>query len=271
MADDERFRSWLARWERMSATPNAATATLRWALELDLGPILPAVQAPTLVIHRTGTGLFDLDATREVAALLPNAKCVELPGVDELPFLGDSDALLAEIEQFLTGQQHIADGDRVLTTVLFTDIVGSTLKAEELGDRRWRHLLDDHHARVRRLLERFGGTEVDTAGDGFFAVFDGPARAVRCAAAICDNVREIGLEVRAGVHTGEVERRGNSFSGVAVHIGARVAALAEAGEVLVTGTVQMLVLGSGIRFGDRGTHRLKGVAEPWQLFVVERV
>jgi class 3 adenylate cyclase len=269
MAADERFRSWLARWERMSATPNAAAATLRWAMELDLGPVLPAVQAPTLILHRTGTGLFDLDATRRVAARMPNASTIELPGVDELPYIGDSDAMLAEIEQFLTGSEHVADVNRILTTVLFTDVVGSTRKAEELGDRRWRHLLEDHHARVRRLLDRYGGVEIDTAGDGFLATFDGPARAVRCAVAICDAVREIGLEVRAGLHTGEVERRDHSIAGVAVHLGARVAALAQGSEVLATSTVQMLVLGSGIRFTDRGLHTLKGISEPVQLFAVE--
>jgi class 3 adenylate cyclase len=204
-----------------------------------------------------------------VAARIPNASCVELPGEDELPYLGDTDALVAEIEQFLTGREHVADVDRILTTVLFTDVVGSTRKAQELGDRRWRHLLEEHHARVRRLLDRHGGVEIDTAGDGFLATFDGPARGVRCASAISDAVREIGLEVRAGLHTGEVERRDRSIAGVAVHIGARVAALAQGSEVLATSTVQMLVLGSGIRFADRGVHTLKGIAEPWQLFAVE--
>jgi class 3 adenylate cyclase len=200
---------------------------------------------------------------------MPHARCVELPGRDDLPYLGDADAVLGEIAEFLGVRRRAAESDRTLATVLFTDIVGSTQQAQALGDRRWRFLLEDHHGRVRRLLERFRGTEVDTAGDGFFATFDGPARAVRCACEIRDAVRDIGLEVRAGLHTGEVETRGGAVTGVAVHVGARVAAAAQAGEVLVTSTVQMLVLGSGIAFSDRGMHQLKGVAEPWQLFAVE--
>jgi class 3 adenylate cyclase/alpha-beta hydrolase superfamily lysophospholipase len=269
MATDERFRAWWRRWETMSATPNAAAATLRWAAEFDLGPILPLVQAPTLLLHRQDTGLFDLDVVHAAARTMPHARCVELPGRDELPYLGDVDAVLAEIAEFLGVRRQAADAERTLATVLFTDIVESTHKAQALGERRWRFLLEDHHSRVRRLLERFRGTEVDTAGDGFFATFDGPARAVRCACAIRDAVRDIGLEVRAGLHTGEVENRRRAVTGVAVHVGARVAAVAQASEVLVTSTVQMLVLGSGIAFSDRGMHQLKGVAEPWQLFAVE--
>ena len=170
---------------------------------------------------------------------------------------------------FLTGHRADVADDRVLATVLFTDIVGSTQKADQLGDRRWGYVLDEHHARIRRLLHRFHGSEVDTAGDGFFAIFDGPARAIRCACAIRDTVRDIGIEIRAGLHTGEVERRGAAVTGLAVHAGARVAALAQASEVLVTSTVQMLVLGSGISFADRGEHTLKGVPGQWQLFAVE--
>ena len=269
LADDERFCAWFRRWERLSATPNAAAATLRWAAEFDLGPILPAIQAPTLVVHRRDAALVDLDAVHRAVAMIPRGRSVELPGTDALPFVGDADALLDEIEQFLTGATASADVDRTLTTVLFTDIVDSTPRAEALGDRRWRYLLEDHNARVRRMVDRFRGVEVDTAGDGFFATFDGPARAVRCACAIRDAVREIGLEVRAGLHTGEVERRGTDISGLAVHIGARVSALAQASEVLVTSTVQMLVLGSGIPFVDRGVHALKGVSEPLQIYAVD--
>jgi class 3 adenylate cyclase len=173
------------------------------------------------------------------------------------------------IQEFLTGAQARPDFDRSLATMLFTDIVGSTQKADELGDRRWRYLLDEHHARIRRLLDRFHGVEVDTAGDGFFATFDGPARAIRCACAARDAVQEIGVQIRAGLHTGEVEREGKGATGLAVHVGARVAALAQASEVLVTSTVKMLVLGSGIGFADRGRHRLKGVPDQWQLFAVE--
>ncbi|HEX7266626.1 MAG TPA: adenylate/guanylate cyclase domain-containing protein [Streptosporangiaceae bacterium] len=268
-ADDTRFLSWYRRWERLSSTPSAAAATLRWAMEFDLGPVLPAIQARTLIVHRTGNALFDAESVREAAKMIPDARCAELPGDDELPYVGDADALLDVIQEFLTGTRGVPDLDRSLATVLFTDIVGSTQKAEQLGDRRWRDLLDEHHARIRRLLDRFRGSEVDTAGDGFFITFDGPARAVRCACAIRDAVRDIGIEIRAGLHTGEVERREASVTGLAVHAGARVAALAQPSEVLVTSTVQMLVLGSGISFTDRGRHRLKGVPGQWQLFAVE--
>ena len=268
-ADDTRFVSWYRRWERLSSTPSAAAATLRWAMQSDLGPVLPSIQARTLIVHRAGNALVDLESARAAARLIPGARCVELPGDDELPYIGDSDALLDVVQEFLTGARGTADFDRSLATVLFTDIVGSTQKAGQLGDRRWGYLLDEHHARTRRLLDRFRGIEVDTAGDGFFATFDGPARAVRCACAIRDAVRDIGIEIRAGLHTGEVERKGRSVAGLAVHVGARVGALAQASEVLVTSTVQMLVLGSGISFADRGPHKLKGVPGEWQLFAVE--
>ena len=268
-ADDTRFVSWYRRWERLSSTPSAAAATLRWAMQSDLGPVLPSIQARTLIVHRAGNALVDLESARAAARLIPGARCVELPGDDELPYIGDSDALLDVVQEFLTGARGTADFDRSLATVLFTDIVGSTQKAGQLGDRRWGYLLDEHHARTRRLLDRFRGIEVDTAGDGFFATFDGPARAVRCACAIRDAMRDIGIEIRAGLHTGEVERKGRSVAGLAVHVGARVGALAQASEVLVTSTVQMLVLGSGISFADRGPHKLKGVPGEWQLFAVE--
>ena len=268
-ADDARFVSWYRRWERLSLTPSAAAATLRWAMESDLSPVLPAIQARTLIVHRTGNALFDLESVRATAKMIPDARYAELPGSDDLPYIGDADALLDVIQEFLTGTQGTPDFDRSLATVLFTDIVGFEQKAGQLGDRRWRDLLDEHHARIRRLLDRFRGSEVDTAGDGFFVTFDGPARAVRCAWAIRDAVHDIGIEIRAGLHTGEVERRGAAVTGLAVHVGARVAALAEANEVLVTSTVRMLVLGSGISFADRGLHRLKGVPDQWQLFAVE--
>jgi class 3 adenylate cyclase len=266
--DDEHFRSWWRRLERYSATPSGAAALLRLAASVDPAPILPAIQAPTLVLERAVT-YHDLESNRAAAAQIPGARFVELPGADALPYLGDADGLVAEIEEFLTGARSTADFDRSLATVLFTDIVGSTQKAGELGDRRWRYLLEDHHAHVRRALGRFHGTEVDTAGDGFFATFDGPARAIRCACAIRDSLRDIGISIRAGLHTGEVERRSTGATGLAVHVGARVAALAQASEVLVTGTVKMLVLGSGIGFADRGLYRLKGVPDEWQLFAVE--
>jgi class 3 adenylate cyclase len=268
-ADDTRFVSWYRRWVRLSSTPSAAAATLRWAMESDLGPVLPSIQARTLILHRTGNALINLESARAAARLIPGARCVELPGDDDLPYIGDSEALLDVVQEFLTGEHSTVDLDRSLATVLFTDIVGSTQKAGQLGDRRWGYLLDEHHARTRRQLDRFRGIEVDTAGDGFFATFDGPARAVRCACAIRDAVRDIGVEVRAGLHTGEVERKGRSVAGLAVHVGARVGALAQASEVLVTSTVQMLVLGSGISFTDCGPRKLKGVPGEWQLFAVE--
>ena len=268
-ADDARFLSWYRRWERLSSTPSAAAATLRWAMESDLGPVLPAIQARTLIVHRSGSALFDLESVRAAARLIPDARCAELPGADALAYVGDSDALLDVVQEFLTGVHGTPDLDRSLATVLFTDIVGSTQKAGQFGDRRWGYLLDEHRSRIRRLLERFRGAEVDTAGDGFFATFDGPARAIRCACAMRDAVRELDIEIRAGLHTGEVERKGAAVTGLAVHVGARVAALAQVSEILVTGTVQMLVLGSGISFADRGLHELKGVADQWQLFAVE--
>jgi pimeloyl-ACP methyl ester carboxylesterase len=268
LAGDERFLSWFRRWQRVSATPSAAAATLRWAAEFDLGPILPAIQAPTLIIHRDHAPFVDLAAVRQAAQKIPAARCVELPGTDDLPYAGDANAVVDEIAAFLTGERAPADPDRFLTTMLFTDIVGSTVKAEELGDRRWRYLLEEHHFMVRRLLDRFRGAEIATAGDGFFATFDGAARAVRCACAIRDAVRDIGLEIRSGLHTGEVERHGDTLAGVSVHIGARVSALAKANEILVTSTIQMLLLGSGIALEDRGDHSLKGVGEKWRLFAV---
>lgn len=266
-AEDKRFLAWYRRWERLSATPNAAAVLSRWMLEFDADPLLTAVQAPTLVLNRSDS-LFDREAVRAVAERIPGAKHVELPGIDATPYVGDADAYLDEIQEFLTGKRGVCDLDRNLVTVLFTDIVGSTERAEQLGDRRWRYLLDEHHAHVRMLLDGFKGVEIDTAGDGFFATFDGPARAVRCAAAIRDSVREIGIEIRAGLHTGEVERAGTAVTGLAVHVGARVAALARPSEVLVTTTVQTLVLGSGISFTDRGLHSLKGVPGRWRLFAV---
>ncbi|MBV8304238.1 MAG: adenylate/guanylate cyclase domain-containing protein [Acidimicrobiia bacterium] len=268
-AGDPRIQSWWRRWERSSATPNAAAQLLQWGAQIDLRPVLPAVQAPTLFVERSGGALVDLESVRRAAELVPNGRYVEVPGDDLLPFFGDPDPMLGEIEEFLTGERTVVDPDRALATVLFTDIVGSTLHAGSAGDHKWRHVLDSHHQEVRRSLAQFGGVEVDTAGDGFLATFDGPARAVRCACFIRDAVRRIGLDIRAGLHTGEVERRDRSIAGLAVHIGARVAAVAEASEVLVTDTVKALVIGSGIAFGDRGMHHLKGVPDEWHLFRVE--
>jgi hypothetical protein len=210
--DDARFLSWYRRWERQSSTPSAAAATLRWAMEFNLGPVLPAIQARTLILHRTGNALIDLDSVRAAAELIPDATYAEFPGADDLPYVGDTDALLDVIQEFLTGTPGPPDTDRSLATVMFTDIVGSTHKADDLGDRRWRFLLEEHHARVRRLLDRFRGGEVDTAGDGFFATFDGPVRAVRCACAIRDGPACTPARLNA---------RGRTVTGLAVHVGAR--------------------------------------------------
>jgi class 3 adenylate cyclase len=243
-------------------------ALMRMNSEIDVRHVLGAIHVPTLVLHRTGDVTVSVEAGRYQAAHIPQAKYVELPGVDHLPFVGDSEAVLSEIEEFLTGARPVLEPDRVLATVLFTDIVGSTSHAAELGDRRWRELLGDQRAAVRRELDRHRGREIDTAGDGFLATFDGPARAIRCACAIRDAVRPLGLEVRAGLHTGEIELLGDGVAGIAVHIAARVAALAGSGEVLTSSTVKDLVAGSGVQFSDRGSHTLRGVPDQWRLFEV---
>jgi pimeloyl-ACP methyl ester carboxylesterase len=270
LADDPRFRRWWARHERLGASPGAAMALMRMNSEIDVRHVLPAIRVPTLVLHRTGDVAVDVEASRYQAAHIPGARYVELTGADHVPFVGDAEPILGEIEEFLTGARPIPEPDRVLATVLFIDIVGSTERAAELGDRRWRDQLGAHHAAVRRELDRFRGREVDTAGDGFLTTFDGPARAVRCAGAIVEAVRSLGLEVRAGLHTGEIELLSGGIAGIAVHIAARVAGLASPGEVLVSSTVKDLVAGSGLRFADRGTHRLKGVPDGWRLFAAER-
>lgn len=268
VAADEQLRSWWARYLRLSASPAANTALLRMNSEIDIRDVLPAIRVPTLVIHRTGDRALDVRGSRYMAEQIRGAKYVELPGIDHLAWVGDAEAILGEIEEFLTGTRHEAEADRVLATVLFTDIIGSTERAAQLGDREWRNLLERYYGVVRREVARFRGREVDTAGDGFLARFDGPARAIRCACAIRDAVRSVGLEIRAGLHTGECEVIGEKLSGIAVHIGARVAGIAGAGEVLVSQTVKDLVAGSGLEFEDRGTHTLKGVPGDWRLFSV---
>lgn len=270
VAHDERFRQWWARWLRSSASPAAAAAVVRMSYQIDVRDLLPLIRVPTLILHSVGDKAVSVAGSRFMAEQIPGAKLVELPGADHVPWLSDSDAIVDEIEEFLTGVRGRAEPDRVLATVLFTDVVGSTEKAAELGDRRWRDLLDSHNSVVRRELERFRGHEVKTAGDGFLATFDGPARAIRCACAISDAVRLIGLETRAGLHTGECEVVGDDIAGIAVHIGARVAAYAGAGEVLVSSTVKDLVAGSGLNFQERGLYALKGVPGKWHLFAVER-
>ena len=271
MAHDEGFRRRQSTYMRLSASPGAALALARMNTEIDVRAVLPAIRVPTLVLHRTGDRDANIEEGRYIAGRIPGARFIELSGQDHMPHVGDQDQVVDEVEEFLTGIRPAPDPDRVLATVLFTDIVGSTQRAASLGDRAWRDLLEQHHALVRRELARFRGNEVDTAGDGFFATFDGPARAVRCAAAIRDRLKESGLEVRAGVHTGECERMGDNIGGLGVHIGARVAALAGAGEVLASSTVKDLVAGSGIVFEDRGQHSLKGVPGEWRLFRVAAV
>lgn len=266
LAGDPRFREWWARFLRLGASPGAAAALMRMNTEIDLRHVLPAIRVPTLILHNAGDRTIPVECGRHLAERIHGAKYVELPGNDHLPFAGNGDAILDEIEEFLTGVRHSPEPDRVLATIMFTDIVDATRRAAELGDRRWRDLLETHHALVREELGRFRGREIDTAGDGFLAAFDGPARAVRAGCAIANSVRRLGIEVRVGLHTRECEVMGPKLGGIAVHIGARVAALANAGEVLVSNTVRDLVAGSGLRFSDRGTHVLKGVPGEWRLF-----
>lgn len=270
MADDPPFRKWWARWQRLGASPGAALTVLRMEAETDVRGILSAINVPTLVMHRTGDAVVLVEQGRYLADRIVGARFVELPGADHLYWVGDQESILGEIEEFLTGVRRAHSIDRVLLTVLFTDIVGSTKLAAELGDRRWRDLLHQHHVVVRRELERFRGNEINTAGDGFFVSFDGPARAIRCACAIRDALRELGLQIRAGLHTGECELQGDSLTGIAVHVGARVASRARPGEVLVSATVKDLVAGSGLRFEDRGMHELAGIPGTWRLFAALR-
>jgi len=265
--DDEALVEWLTVAHRLSASPSAATAFLKLYHETDVSDLLPAVRVPALVLHRRDDQLTPIASSRTTAALIPGAKLVELPGDDHY-WVVNGDDIVEEIEEFLTGERHAIVNDRVLAATLFTDIVGSTDRASAIGDRAWRELVASHDAVVRRELTRFGGFERSTAGDGFFATFDGPARAVRCALAIRDGVRTLGLEVRAGVHTGEVELAGADVRGIAVHIGARVASLAGPSEVLVSSTVKDLVAGSGLAFEDAGEHELKGVPDRWRLYRV---
>jgi len=269
LAGDERSRDSWARLQRLGAGPREAAAIIRMNEKIDVRPVLGTLHLPTLVIHRTGDRIISVGNARHMAERIPDARLLELPGDDHLPFFGDSRAVLDAVQEFLTGSRSSpVEIDRILATVLFTDIVDSTARAVEIGDRRWRELLRDHHARVREELGRYRGLEVDTAGDGFFATFDGPARAIRCASAIRDSVGGLDIQLRAGLHTGECELHDGGVAGIAVHIGSRIASLAEADEVLVSSTVKDLVAGSGIEFRDRGAHELKGVPGEWQLFQV---
>jgi class 3 adenylate cyclase len=260
-------RTW-GLFERAAASPGMVSTLLDSYLEIDVTGLLPALRVPTLVLHRAADTAIPVEGGRVIADLVPGARYVELSGNDHIPWLGDTDALLDEVEEFLTGTRHAPERERALATVLFTDIAGSTERAAVVGDRQWRELLERHHALVRDQLAVYGGREVKTMGDGFLATFDGPARAIRCASTIAERSSSEGIEVRAGVHTGECELIGEDVGGMAVHIGARVAERAAPGEVLVSGAVRDLVVGSGIDFADRGVHELKGVPGEWRLLAV---
>jgi class 3 adenylate cyclase len=267
LAGDAQAREWLGRVQMNAATPGAAETFMRMAFDIDVRDVAPAIRVPALVIHRVDDQVCHVENARFLARRIPGATYVELPGADHAPWVG-GDEIVAEIREFVTGVREPAEPDRVLATVLFTDIVASTEHARQLGDRLWRDLVSEHHDLIRRELARFRGREIDTAGDGFLAAFDGPARALRAAQSIVRAVRPLGIQVRAGVHTGECEILDDKLVGVAVHVGARVAAAAGPSEVLATGTVRDLVAGSGIEFADRGMRPLKGLPDQWRLFSV---
>jgi pimeloyl-ACP methyl ester carboxylesterase len=267
-AGDAEFEAWWGRLLRQGTSPSGAIALMELYRSLDVRGVLPTIDLPTLVVHRAGDKIVPLDQAHYLAENIPAARYVELPGADHLPWLGDQDALLDEVEEFLVGSRRSREPERALTTVLFTDIVGSTETAARLGDRAWRALLERHDAIVRRQLAIHDGREVKTMGDGFLATFDGPARAIRCATAIRAELQGIGIEIRVGIHTGEVELIGDDVGGMAVNIGARIGALAGGGEVLVSSTVRELVVGSGLDFASRGSHILKGAPGEWRLYAV---
>ena len=266
IAGDEQRVSATAAYFRAAASPGAALAVMKMNREIDARDILPSVRVPTLILHRIGERVIDIENARYMAQRIPGARLVELPGVDHMPWFGDIEPLVQEVEEFLTGERHVAEPERVLATVQFTDIVQSTERAAALGDRKWRQLLEDFQSLVRENLRHWRGREIDTAGDGFLAAFDGPARAIRCAAAVRDSARSQGIEIRAGVHTGECEIIGDKLGGIAVHIGSRVAGKAAPGEIIVSQTVKDLVAGSGLSFAERGAHALKGVPGEWRLY-----
>jgi class 3 adenylate cyclase len=269
VAGDPSFERWWSRLLRQGTSPSAAADLMDLYREIDVRPVLPAIDVPVLVVHREGDKLVPAFHGRHLAEGIRGARLVELEGEDHLWVVGDQDAILDEVEEFLVGSRGAAESERALATVLFTDIVSSTEKAAALGDRGWRRLLERHDAAVRHQLALHRGREVKTMGDGFLATFDGPARAIRCASALQGEVASLGIEVRAGIHTGEVELIGDDVGGMAVNIGARIGALADAGEVLVSSTVRELVVGSGLEFADRGVQTLKGAPGEWRLFAVD--
>jgi class 3 adenylate cyclase len=268
-ANNERFKEWAGKLERLAASPGAAVAFFRMQSDVDVRPLLPSIQAPTLVMHRVDDPVIDIRHARYLAEHIPHARLRELPGSSSLPFGPDQDEVVDDIEEFLTGARHAPDPERILATVMFSDIVDSTTRAAEMGDRRWRAVLESMDGAIGSELARHRGQVVKTMGDGLLATFDGPARAIRCATSIRDGARsQFGLDIRSGLHTGEIELIGDDVGGIAVHIGARVSANAAPGEVLVSGTVKDLVVGSGLTFEDRGERRLKGVPGSWRLWAV---
>jgi class 3 adenylate cyclase/pimeloyl-ACP methyl ester carboxylesterase len=266
--NDLTAREWFARYERNAASPNAMADILRMVADTDVRPILPTISIPTLVVHNAEDLMVPVEHGRYLAEHIPGARYVELPGADHITIQDGEPGVIDDIEEFLTGHRPAHPSHRVLSTVLFTDICGSTERASALGDRAWRHVLDEHDELSGAEIEHHRGKLIKTTGDGLLATFDGPARAVQCAVAIRDRLRPLGITLRAGVHTGEVEVRGTDVGGIAVHIGSRIAALAEPDEVMVSRTVTDLVAGSGLSFVDRGTHTLKGVPDEWRLFAL---
>ena len=270
VANDQRFRLWWAKFLRLSASPSAVIANRRMSMEIDIRGILPTLHVPTLVLHRSGDRQISIEEGQYIAEHIPGAKLVELSGDDHFWWVGDSESIVNEIQLFLTGERQAQEPDRVLATLLFTDIVDSTKRAAEIGDRRWHDLLDSHDASMRREIARVRGRAVKSWGDGFLATFDGPARAIHCAIALQDEAQKLGIEIRAGLHTGEVELMGQDVGGIAVHLAARVMAQAQANEVWLSRTVKDLVVGSGIKFSERGAFNLKGIPGEWLLFIVQR-
>jgi class 3 adenylate cyclase len=269
-AGDERFRRWWAKLLRTGASPRAARALLRTVLEVDLRPLLPLIQAPTLVLHRRDFHVPPVEHAHFLVEHMSDARLVELPGADMSVIWDTPELALDLIEEFLTGARRLLEPKRLLATVLFTDIVGSTERASRLGDRRWRELLDVHDELAHQVVEEFGGRLVKTTGDGIMATFDGPGRGIRCAATLREELRGIGLQIRAGLHTGEVEQRDSDVGGIAVHLAARVMAVAGPGEILISRTVRDLVVGANIGVEDRGSQVLKGIEGSWQLFAITR-
>ena len=265
---DERFLDWACRWQRGSVTKDALRGVFEILARTDVRHVLETIRVPTLVLHRAEDTTVPVDNGRYLAKKIPSAKYVELEGTHHIPFFGDWEAIADEMEEFVTGSRRAREPDRVLATILFTDIVGSTEKASKLGDKRWRELLDSHDEAVARQLERWQGRLVKATGDGLLATFNGPARAIRCASEICSSLSSLGLEVRCGLHTGEVEVRGEDVGGIAVHIGARVMELATPGEILVSSSIPPLIAGSGVRFEEKGSHALKGIDGEWPIYAV---